>query len=207
MINTETSIAYRCPHCSEAVVGKVSVFKAQAGKIRLKCSCGESFMELSLSDDGKVRVAAPCIFCPTPHYYTVARDVFFSGELFELPCNVTGFPACFVGQLDEVSDALDENEKEICRIAAEAGIDLTVQKLSVDENSLKEQLLKLLGALKQEERIICYCEDKSKAQHTLTVSEDGVEVKCTSCGASRFFRARTTLDCEYLSEIDLLYLE
>lgn len=207
MTVTETTVAYRCPHCSQAVVGKVNLLKVRGNKLVLKCSCGESSMETTLSSDGKVRITAPCIFCPTPHYYTVSEDVFFSDGLFELGCSMTGFPACFVGPINEVSDALEENENELRRIAAEAGVDLDSQRLAPDENSLKEQVLRLLGELKAENRIICLCEDGKDAELSATLSDEGVTICCKRCGAQRFFRAKTTLDCEYLSEIDLLYLE
>ena len=149
----------------------------------------------------------PCIFCPTPHKYPIEKNVLLKGSYFQLPCPVTGLPALFVGQTRIVSDAVEENEKEIRRIAEEAGIDIDNDLKAVDQTAIREQLLRLVGQLKQEGRIICECEDKDSAKHRVTLSEDGVEICCEKCGQSRFFRGLTTLDCEYLADIDLLYLE
>lgn len=203
---SETMMAYRCPSCSEAVFGSVDVFSRGDGRIKLKCACGESMLEGEISGD-KIKLSVPCIFCPEKHTYSLLKSAVLSGSFFELPCPVTGLPALFVGDANTVSGAVEENEKEIRRIADEAGIDLDSDRITVDRESIKEQLLKLLANLKVEGRIICDCENKEDSDLAITVSPEGVEVKCKKCGASRSFRAMTTLDCEYISEIDLLYLE
>ncbi len=207
MTNNENVIVYRCPSCSEAVFGSAKPFAKENGKIKLKCACGSSALEARTGDDGKVIISAPCIFCENPHSYIVSGDALLSGSFFELGCPVTGLPSVFIGPAEAVSGAVEENEKEIRRIAEEAGIDLDADKVTVDRSSIKEQLLRLLGNLKAEGRIICDCEDKDSSSLAVTVKDDGVEISCKKCGTKRFFRAMTTLDCEYLSDIDLLYLE
>ena len=211
MINTESAIAYRCPSCSEEVFGTVSVFRHDSGKVKLKCACGNSELEAVIGDDGKVRLIVPCVFCPKPHHYTLDKDVFFSGELFLLACPSTSMPSCFIGPAKQVSDAVEENEKEIRRIAAEAGIDIDggvgIKDMTLSADGLRETVVRLLGMLKNEKRIICNCEDEKNGDLSLTVTPDSVEIACRKCGAKRYFRAETTLDCEYLADIDLLYLE
>lgn len=200
-------IAYRCPACSEAVFGTAEAFEKESGKIRLKCACGGSACEGEIFDSGKIILTVPCIFCATPHKYPMDKNVLLNGSFFQLPCPTTGLPAFFAGPAKAVSDAVDENEKEIRRIADEAGIDLESDLKAVDQAAIREQILRLLGMLKAEGRIICDCENKEDAEHTLTLDEDGVLISCKKCGLKRFFRGLTTLDCEYLSDIDLLYLE
>lgn len=200
-------IAYRCPACSEAVFGTTDAFEKESGKIKLKCACGESVCEAEIFDNGKMILTVPCIFCSAPHKYPIEKSVLLKGSFFQLPCSTTGLPAFFAGPSKTVSDAVEENEKEIRRIASEAGIDLESELKAVDQATIREQILRLLGALKAEGRIICDCENKEDAEHVLTLGEDGVTIRCKKCGLERFFRGLTTLDCEYLSDIDLLYLE
>ena len=203
----DISIAYRCPACSEAVFGSVGAFEKESGKIRLKCACGESALEAEIFATGKVILTVPCLFCAIPHKYPIEKNVLLKGSFLQLPCPTTGLPAFFVGESKTVSDAVEENENEIRRIAYEAGINLEKDMKAVDQSTIRQQLLRLLGILKAEGRIICDCESKEEGELALTLGEDGVTVSCKKCGAKRFFRGLTTLDCEYLSDIDLLYLE
>lgn len=203
----DTSIAYRCPACSEAVFGTADAFEKESGKIRLKCACGGSVCEGEIFENGKLILTVPCIFCAAPHKYPMEKNVLLKGSFFQLSCPTTGLPAFFAGPSKVVSDAVEENENEIKRIAAEAGIDLESDMKAVDQGVIREQILRLLGVLKAEGRIICDCENKDDAEHVLTLGEDGVLISCKKCGLERFFRGLTTLDCEYLSDIDLLYLE
>ena len=80
-----TSVAYRCPHCGAGVVSVVGVFSLTGDMMKLKCSCGKSEMVLSRQDD-RISLQVPCVLCPKPHSFTVSQNVFFSNDLFRLPC-------------------------------------------------------------------------------------------------------------------------
>ena len=78
----QTTVAYRCPHCGAGVMSIVDPFALSADMVKLKCDCGKSEMSVVYSNDGKVRLTVPCIFCPNPHSFVVNSSVFFGKELF-----------------------------------------------------------------------------------------------------------------------------
>ena len=63
------------------------------------------------------------MFCHGEHTFTVSKQVFFDRRIVSFACPNTGMDVLFVGGLEEVEKALDENEKEIVRILKESGID------------------------------------------------------------------------------------
>ena len=95
-----TTVAYRCPHCGGAVYSGINLFMLSADMLKLKCSCGQSEMTLikSQSDEQKVRLSVPCMFCPNPHHFTLSRTLLFDKELFALPCPYSDITVCCVGE-------------------------------------------------------------------------------------------------------------
>ena len=56
VLNTkQTTVAYRCPHCGAGVMSAVSPFALRGNMVRLKCTCGQSVMEIEPAGAGKVR--------------------------------------------------------------------------------------------------------------------------------------------------------
>ena len=49
----QTTVAYRCPHCGAGVLSAVGMFSLAADMVKLKCTCGQSEMEIVYSKDGK----------------------------------------------------------------------------------------------------------------------------------------------------------
>ena len=42
----KATVAYRCPHCGCGVISVVDIFSLSADMIKLKCSCGQSELEV-----------------------------------------------------------------------------------------------------------------------------------------------------------------
>ena len=79
----QTTVAYRCPHCGKGVLSAVDIFSLGGDMLKLKCECGESAMTVvkGANNEGKLRLTVPCLFCPTPHNFTVSSKVFFENDL------------------------------------------------------------------------------------------------------------------------------
>ena len=62
-----THIAFRCPDCLSSIYGFVGKFALSANLLRLKCSCGNSALDINITNDKKIRVSVPCVFCKQNH--------------------------------------------------------------------------------------------------------------------------------------------
>ena len=119
--NTESTIAYRCPHCGSGILSMVGVFALSGDMIKLKCDCGRSELVMQKASDGKIRLTVPCMMCPKPHRFVVSPQTFFGEEIFTVPCSMTGSDICFIGKKEAVMRALDESEKELLAMLKDAG--------------------------------------------------------------------------------------
>ena len=82
--NIETHIAYRCPECGQTIYGFVGKFALSANLLRIKCSCGGSALDINITNDKKIRLSVPCIFCRQNHSFVVSESIFFGREKFLL---------------------------------------------------------------------------------------------------------------------------
>ncbi|MBP5610145.1 MAG: hypothetical protein J6X72_02245, partial [Clostridia bacterium] len=136
----ETEIAYRCPDCGTAVFGLMGDFIPTAGMLRLKCPCGKSRMQIIPSPDReKIRFDVPCLFCRQDHHFSVARTVVFGDRLFLLNCPYTNMDIGFIGSREEIDRALEEQEKELKKLAGLLGVE-RLRDLSPDEEESEATL-------------------------------------------------------------------
>ena len=104
----QTHVAYRCPDCGTVIYGFVGKFALSAGFLRLKCSCGKSAMDISVTYDGKVRLSVPCLFCKQNHNFVVSQSIFFERDLFLLNCPYANMDIAFIGEKEKIDSALAE---------------------------------------------------------------------------------------------------
>ena len=79
----QRNIAYRCPECASAILGIVGKFALSANMLRLKCDCDKpSSLDISITNDGKIRLSVPCLFCKQNHNYVVSEAVFLTVKGF-----------------------------------------------------------------------------------------------------------------------------
>ena len=95
--NVKTHIAYRCPDCLSSIYGYVGKFALSANLLRLKCSCENTSLDINVTNDGKIRLSVPCLFCKQNHNYTVSQNIFFGRESFLLNCPYSNIDICFIG--------------------------------------------------------------------------------------------------------------
>ncbi len=209
---SETTVAYRCPHCGCGVMSLVGVFRLKADRLVLKCQCGESSMSLTRASDGKIRIEVPCLVCAAPHNFTVSDSLFFSQKLFLLPCHASGLDVCFIGGQQEVSDALGDTYERLKQMIEEAGI----SEEDVFSNEQKQPELPdahiydilnfVVRELEYEHNIHCDCDT---GPYTLYFSEDGesIIVMCETCAASKSFPANSLTAANDFLNIDEITLE
>ena len=110
--------------------------------VKLRCTCGKSELKLIYNRDDTVRLTVPCLICSKPHTFTVKTGVFFSEELFVLPCPYSDVNICFTGEINRVKAELARTELELLDILEENGI-TDFSALHGDERDLANNYLGL----------------------------------------------------------------
>ena len=209
----QTHIAYHCPHCGTAVLGYVGEFALAADMIKLKCDCTKSELAVTYTNDKKIRLSVPCLFCENPHHFVVTQKVFFERELFLLGCPYTGVDICFIGKPEPLQKALNESAKELNELFEQNGMVLPAATEETDEEETEElfpdeQIYDiihfLIRDLEEEGAITCPC---GNGPYETEIAPGGVRVSCAECGAEYFFPTVSVSQAQeflYTDKIELL---
>ena len=108
-----TTIAYRCPTCGQAVKSMVGVFALSGDMIKLKCPKFDSEMKLTYTSDGKIRLSVPCFVCDTEHEFILSKESILNRPLTMLACPYSGMDICFIGTKENVEEQLQRAEEEL----------------------------------------------------------------------------------------------
>ena len=215
----KTTVAYRCPHCGSGVLSAVGLFNLSADMVKLKCSCGQSELKIVYNRDDTVRLTVPCLFCSNPHSFTVRQSLFFSDELFLLPCPYTDVSLCFMGEMNRVKAELARTELELLDMMEEQGItglpDLRPEDEFPTDPQIRDIVLFVINDMEEEGKIYCRCtpdtpaegKDEGESRYDADITPDGVAVSCRCCGARRVIPTDSSLAAHAFLNSDCLYLE
>lgn len=199
----ETNIAYRCPRCGKGIKSVVGIFSLTSDKLKLKCPCSGSALDIDRTKDEKYIVTTPCIMCGSDHKFTVSAQTFFEKELFKYPCTYTGVDCCFIGNADKVTEALDENEKEVVELYKSLGVEdpsLMLhdeygedEEFDIEDTDVLDTIVFVLHDLLDTDSIKCKCDTPDI---DFTLCNGYVKIFCKSCNASADIPARGKQDAE-----------
>ncbi len=222
-----TTVAYRCPDCGAGVLSAVGLFNLSADMIKLKCTCGKSEMKLVYNRDGTVRLTVPCLLCSAPHTFTVKSSLFFSDDLFLLPCPYSDINIAFTGEINRVKAELARTELELLDMLEENGI-TDFSALHGDEQDLGDPqvldiVLFVIDDLDAEGKIYCRChpdpalpasgahydewDNADGSRYEAAITDEGIVLTCRHCGASRIIPADSMLSAHAFLNADSLHLE
>lgn len=225
--NTESTIAYRCPHCGSGILAMVGVFALSGDMIKLKCDCGGSELLIQKCGEGKIRLTVPCMFCPKPHQYVISHAAFFDQSIYTIPCGMTGLDICFIGHKDDVLESLEENEKQLLDMLKEAGggDEASLSELLRDmpeddedetyyddvnftDNHIYDMVLFVVRELEEDDKIVCRCTERGETgEYDIICDRDRIYVSCSRCGARREIRCNGSVSTQAFLDIDTLFLE
>lgn len=207
------NIAYRCPECASSVMGIVGKFALAADMIRLKCSCEQpSALDIKTTNDGKIRLSVPCIFCKQNHSYVVSEGVFFDRDKFLLSCPYAAMDIAFLGDEESINDELVRTERELrelmANLEAEDIADIQPEDMSEDEilpdPAVYDTIRFVIKDLEEEGKIHCPC---GEGTYDLRFTDTGVQVYCERCGATCELHAMTPAVSEEYLSLDRLDLK
>lgn len=219
-----TTVAYRCPECGGGVLSAVGLFKLSADLVKLKCTCGKSELKIFYNRDDTVRLQVPCMICANPHTFTIRTSVFFSDELFVLPCPYSDINICFTGEMNLVKAELARTELALMDLLEEHGL-ADFSALHADEETLGDPQIRdivmfVINDLDEEGKIYCRCHPeeatsplgeasatKADSRYDAEITKDGILVTCRECGASRLIPTDSSLSAHAFLNCDSLHLE
>lgn len=227
-----TTVAYRCPDCGGGIMTAVGLFNLSADMVKLKCTCGKSELKIVYNRDGTVRLTVPCLICSQPHTFTVNSSLFFSDELFVLPCPYSDINIAFMGEMNQVKAELARTELELLDMLEENGI-TDFSALHGDEQDLPDPqildiILFVIDDLDAEGKIYCRChpdpaegkisdtdygegnEEESPSQESryeAEITEEGIKLTCRICGASTVIPTDSMLSAHAFLNADSVHLQ
>ena len=211
----QTTVAYRCPHCGTGVMSAVSLFALRGNMIRLKCTCGKSYMEIEPAAEGKMRLTVPCIICPKPHHFTVSEKVFFSEDLFVLPCPYSDVNIAVTGESNHVKAELARTELELLDLMEKNGISSFSSlheeaERTVTDPQVLDIVMFVIRDLDEEGKIYCRCprgEEGAEGDYEAEILPEGVKVTCRKCGATKLIPTDSLIDAHEFLHCESLTLE
>ena len=206
----QTTVAYRCPKCGGGVMSIVGLFNLSADMVKLKCDCGGSEMSIVYTKDSKVRFTVPCILCPNPHQYTLSSSVFFSKDLFVLPCHYSGINIAMMGETNNVKAELARTELELLDMLEKSGVENFESirgEQTLSDPQVLEIILYVIKELDEEGRIECKCEGEGEKEYEIEFLKDSMRVSCKACGASKEIPTQSLIDAHEFLNADRLVLE
>ena len=223
-----TTVAYRCPACGGGIMSAVGLFNLSADMVKLKCTCGKSELKIIYDRNGTVRLTVPCLICSQPHSFTVKSNLFFSEELFVLPCPYSDINICVTGEMNRVKAELARTELELLDMLEENGI-TDFSALHGDERDLGDPqildiVLFVIDDLDAEGKIFCRCHpdptlengipaedygewNEDESRYEAEITDDGIKLTCRLCGASRVIPTDSMLSAHAFLNADSLHLE
>lgn len=203
----ETTVAYRCPSCGAGVMSLVGAFALSADMMRLKCSCGQSEMTIVYGSDKRVRMTVPCLFCSTPHHFTLGSSMFFGRELFAFACPYTGMDICFIGGRGAVGAALENSEKELLELLGDTDPEefLKLKADTFTDPQVYDIVNFVVRDLEEEGRIHCFCGD-GEGDYRVMIEDGAIRVICARCGAMKEFPADSIASANDFLNADSLTL-
>lgn len=207
----KTHVAYRCPECGTLIYGFVGRFALSANLLRLKCSCGHSAMDITITNDNKIRLSVPCIFCKQNHSFVVSQSIFFGRERFLLNCPYANMDICFIGEKEKIDEDITHSNEELERLlkSLEAESVKDIQPTDMDEDEILpdpavyDTVRFLVRELEADEKIVCPCK---RGSYDIRFAPGGIEVFCPDCEASYIFNTEAVSASEEYLKIDSLTL-
>ena len=209
----QRNIAYRCPECGSAVLGIVGKFALKANMLRLKCSCEDAdALDISVANDGRIRLSVPCLFCKQHHNYVVTESIFFDRERFLLNCPYSNMDIAIIGDEETVKQELERTEAELNmlmkNLEAEELSDIQPEDMPeaeiLPDPAVYDTLRFVVKDLEAEGKLNCPC---GKGPYDLRFTDGGMQVWCESCGATYDFNATSPTMAEEYLDLDEIKLK
>jgi len=186
LIDTNFTIAYRCPVCGSFRFMGASLFGPLAvpGGNPDGC-CGCDILVIG-KKKGIYEVNVPCIGCGGSHKNVVNFKKVVRGGMDFYICENTGIQYCFIGNDDYVRNMVDMYEKELDGIADCLGYDNYFKNSHV----MLDALIRL-HEIAEQGNLFCEC---GSLDIEITLLPDRIYLKCRNCPGGQVIYASSNKD-------------
>ena len=106
-------------------------------------------------------------------------------------------------EADEEDETLKVSTETMTSIAQKA----IFENLKIKSPVIFEQIMSIIYKLIEESKVHCLCGDTKDFDGLMTIEEDKIILECKNCGAKREIKAKTSMDLEYIYDMEELYLD
>ena len=143
-------------------------------------------------------------FSATPANY-IMDSIFFDRGMLTLDCSYADFSICFIGTEDEISEAVNQSDRELAQLISECGLDdydklhilnRSDRDLSWDDddengafagdNAVEDVLRFMLKELEADNLIRCSCNENQLPQYDFKIVGSTVRYTATAAAAKIF---------------------
>ncbi|MBE7045356.1 MAG: hypothetical protein E7397_07475 [Ruminococcaceae bacterium] len=198
MITTLSNfIGYVCPVCMSGIGQEVGIFRIPKKEpLVLSCkekSCKEDVVRITQTPKG-YRVEVFCVLCREMHAFDVKKSIFWQDRLYKLCCPNTDIEILFLGEKEQVIDAMHEQEALFRDFSDNMAIE---QELSI--------LFEIVTAINEKAKncaISCNC---GSEDIMVNVEDVGITLTCKTCGSEQFYGANRQ-DLESILNVSTIVL-
>jgi hypothetical protein len=186
LIDTNFTIAYRCPVCGSLRFVNASLFgflTELGGNSGGCCGCN---IVVAGTRKGVSRITVPCIGCGGCHKIIVDLKKVVRNNIGFYICENTGIQYCFIGNDDYVQQMVDMYEKELDGIADCLGYDNYFKNSHV----MLDTLIKL-HEIAEQGNLLCEC---GSEDIEITLLPDRIYLKCRNCPGEKEIYASSNKD-------------
>lgn len=182
IIDTSTTIAYKCSSCGTFQFINVSLFEMSHKKETcFTCRCNGSSLVIAKESPTSYRIVIPCIGCGTDHIYLLSRKELIGQETNVFNCPKTGMQQCFIGSDWDVRKRIDNLEKEFDELINMFGYDNYFINTQVMFDSLN-----IIHDIAEKGNLFCECGNNDIE---LLLLSDKIYLRCKRCPANKIIFA------------------
>lgn len=186
LIDTQTTIAYKCPSCGSFEFINTSLFY---GKDNVDapyiCICGKSRMVINRTQAG-LSISVPCIGCGGTHLLLLTKKDILFKNIKMFICPETGITQCIAGKDDAVRKSVDRLEKELDELIDTFGYDSYFKNTRVMLDSVNR-----IHDLAEQGNLHCLC---GSHDIELILLSDRIHLICNKCSTIKEIRAASNSD-------------
>ncbi|MDI6907502.1 MAG: hypothetical protein QMC81_08460 [Thermoanaerobacterales bacterium] len=199
VIDTETTVALRCPECGRLGLFTLDRFSFSREKTQeVLCGCGAALMIVTGKKHRSYWLEINCAICEATHLYRLSPRECWGPDVVHLSCQETDIEMGHVGPREKVKACLPSHEEALEALVAEMG-----GKDYFHNAEIMLAALTYVHTLAEEGNMSCACGEN---RIELEIHPDRVELHCRHCRRVYVIEAATDEDLVRLESAERIEL-